>query len=91
MSWHNEKWNPSLNWETHLGRLLRHSVQVLAGVITLTPFEIIIFGSSPLHMGVTISLSSRDVDLATDYEMSQIIEEAKLGKKIAFPTLRFAR
>lgn len=32
-------------------------------------------------MGVTIFLSSWDVDLATDHEISQIIEEAKLGKK----------
>ena len=80
MSWHKERWTPSLDWTTPSGELLRQAVKVLADGGKTVSLELIIFGSSPLQMGVSSAVSSGDLDVATDEDIEKILESAHLTK-----------
>lgn len=80
MSWHKERWIPSLDWTTPSGELLRQAVKVLAAGIKIPSLELIIFGSSPLQMRVSSAVSSGDLDVATDEDIANLLESAHLTK-----------
>lgn len=45
----------------------------------------VVFGSSPLQMGVSDAIMSGDLDIATDEEIASILEEAGLTKGLSSP------
>jgi|APCry1669193181_1035450.scaffolds.fasta_scaffold00001_35 hypothetical protein len=80
MSWHKERWIPSLDWTTPSGELLRQAVKVVAAGVKIPALELIIFGSSPLQMGVSSAVTSGDLDVATDEDIAKLLESAQLTK-----------
>ena len=80
MSWHKERWTPVLAWTTPSGKLLRQAVKVLAERVKTPSLELIIFGSSPLQMGVSSAVSSGDLDVATDEDVEKFLKSAQLTK-----------
>lgn len=83
--WHKEPWQPSLDWTTPTGLLLREAIEALAAHLASQRVEIIVFGSSPLQMGVTDSITSGDVDIASDDNIEEIFRVAQLAKGQSSP------
>lgn len=80
MSWHKERWIPFLDWTTPSGELLRQAVKLLAEEVKIPFLELIIFGSSPLQMGVSSAVTSGDLDVATDEDIGNFLTLAHLTK-----------
>ena len=80
MDWHNERWKPSLDWTTPSGELLLQAVQAIPNAAKSQIPEIVIFGSSPLQMGISSAITSGDLDIATDSNLERVLTEAKLTK-----------
>ena len=72
-----ERWQPRLNWDTPAGRLLDRAIAALP---TGRPWEIIVFGSAPLQLGLDPGFVSGDVDLIADGEVESLLSAAKLLK-----------
>lgn len=83
--WHRERWVPALDWNTPGAELLRQAVAALTGRGRAHPSQIVIFGSSPLQMGVSGAIMSGDLDIATDDEIELILREAGLTKGLSSP------
>jgi hypothetical protein len=60
MTFANESWHPQIDWETPAGRLLDLLVKALPAD---REWRIIVFGSSPLQLGVDSAFLSGDVDV----------------------------
>jgi hypothetical protein len=60
MTFANESWHPQIDWETPAGRLLDLLVKALPAN---REWRIIVFGSSPLQLGVDSTFLSGDVDV----------------------------
>ena len=75
-----QPWRPQLDWSAPAGRVLDHLVEVLP--VTRT-WEIIVFGSSPLQLGVDARFLSGDVDVIPDEDITSYCERAGLLKGTA--------
>ncbi|CAN5711962.1 hypothetical protein BH09VER1_BH09VER1_44470 [soil metagenome] len=84
-SWHKEKWTPLLNWDTPTGSLLRQAVKVLEDRLKPEAIQIIVFGSSPLQMGVSTAITSGDLDIASDDDIQRLFTDAHLSKGQSSP------
>lgn len=70
-------WQPELNWDTPAGRLLDQLVQALPSQRT---WQIIVFGSSPLQLGVDPTFLSGDVDVISPDDITGFCHAAHLLK-----------
>jgi hypothetical protein len=70
-------WHPAINWATPAGRLLKRLVAALPAEYQ---FEITVFGSTPLQLGVEPRFLSGDVDIFSDDDFTDLIRECRLGK-----------
>lgn len=78
--WHDSKWTPSLDWHTPGGLLLRRCLEALKHRLPNPPAELIVFGSTPLQMGVSPSLASGDVDIATREDIVFALDATRILK-----------
>ncbi len=83
--WHNEPWHPSLDWSTPTGQLLQQAVEALLKRFGPAHIQIVVFGSSPLQMGITKSITSGDLDIASDQDIEEIFQKAHLSKGQSSP------
>lgn len=75
MTFANESWRPEIDWQTPAGRLLDLLVKALpAG----QEWRIIVFGSSPLQLGVDSAFLSGDVDVIPQGDILRYCQEAGL-------------
>lgn len=72
-----QPWRPQLDWEAPAGRVLDRLVTALP---TTQPWEIIVFGSSPLQLGVDSGFLSGDVDVIPNEDITTYCERAGLLK-----------
>lgn len=72
-----EPWRPEINWDTPAGRVLEQLVQALPST---RQWKIIVFGSSPLQLGIDSSFLSADVDLIPPADIEEYCRQAKLLK-----------
>ncbi|NOS68700.1 MAG: hypothetical protein HOP33_02055 [Verrucomicrobia bacterium] len=72
-----QPWRPQLDWSAPAGRVLDQLVDALP---TSRNWEIIVFGSSPLQLGVDPRFLSGDVDVISDQDITAYCEQAKLLK-----------
>ncbi len=73
-----ERWHPKLNWAVPAGRLLDRVVEALPAEPT---WEIIVFGSAPLQLGLDPGFTSADVDLIADLAIEPFLGLAGLLKE----------
>ena len=73
-----ERWHPRLNWDAPAGRLLD---RVVAALPAEKPWEIIVFGSAPLQLGLDPGFVSGDVDLIADLAIEAFLGSAQLLKE----------
>ncbi len=83
--WHRARWRPQLDWGTPGAELLRQAAGVLSAGLGSRPLQIVVFGSSPLQMGVSEAIMSGDLDIATDEEIEGLLVEAGLTKGLSSP------
>lgn len=72
-----QPWQPQLDWSAPAGRVLDQLVDALP---TNRHWEIIVFGSSPLQLGVDSRFLSGDVDVIPDEDITSYCERARLLK-----------
>lgn len=72
-----QPWQPSLDWDTPAGRVLD---RLVAALPAQRRWEIIVFGSSPLQLGVDPGFLSADVDVISDEDISVHCSRAGLLK-----------
>lgn len=75
MSWSNESWRPEINWQTPAGEALDKLVNALP---LDRPWRIIVFGSSPLQLGVDPTFLSADVDVIASDDIEGFCRAAGL-------------
>lgn len=75
-----QPWRPQLDWTAPAGRVLDQLVEALP---TTRTWEIIVFGSSPLQLGVDARFLSGDVDVISDEDITSHCERAGLLKGTA--------
>ncbi len=73
-----EPWQPQLNWAAPAGRLLD---RVVAALPPERAWEIIVFGSAPLQLGLDPGFVSGDVDLIADLAIEPFLGLAGLLKE----------
>lgn len=72
-----QPWRPQLDWSAPAGRVLDQLVDALPAN---RRWEIIVFGSSPLQLGVDSRFLSGDVDVIADEDITSFCERAGLLK-----------
>lgn len=72
-----QPWRPQLDWSAPAGRVLDQLVEALP---TNRKWEIIVFGSSPLQLGIDSRFLSGDVDVISDEDITSHCERAGLLK-----------
>jgi len=72
-----QPWRPQLDWSAPAGGVLDQLVDALP---PNRKWEIIVFGSSPLQLGVDSRFLSGDVDVIPDQDITVYCERAKLLK-----------
>jgi hypothetical protein len=72
-----QAWRPDLNWETPAGRVLDRLIEALPAD---GPWKIIVFGSSPLQLGIDSTFLSGDVDIISVPEVEEHCRNAGLLK-----------
>jgi hypothetical protein len=72
-----EPWRPLLNWETPAGKALSELVRALPKD---QRFQITVFGSAPLQLGLDAGFLSADVDIFSEGDVSEIVAQHGLGK-----------
>ena len=72
-----QPWRPQLDWSAPAGRVLDQLVDALP---TNRKWEIIVFGSSPLQLGLDSHFLSGDVDVISDEDISEHCRRAGLLK-----------
>ena len=72
-----QPWRPQLDWSAPAGRVLDQLVDALPAN---RKWEIIVFGSSPLQLGVDSRFLSGDVDVIPDQDITAYCKRAKLLK-----------
>jgi len=72
-----EPWRPEINWDTPAGRVLDQLVKALPPT---RPWTIIVFGSSPLQLGIDSTFLSADVDVIPAGDIEEHCRQAKLLK-----------
>jgi hypothetical protein len=83
--WHESRWEPALDWSTDAGSLLTRCVEILKGSLDAPPAELIVFGSTPLQMGISPALASGDVDIATRENIVSVLRANRLLKGQSAP------
>lgn len=73
-----QPWRPELDWSAPAGKVLGRLVEALPPNRT---WEIIVFGSSPLQLGVDSGFLSGDVDVISDEDIWAHCERAGLLKE----------
>ena len=73
-----ERWNPRLHWTAPAGRLLD---RVVAALPAEHSWEIIVFGSAPLQLGLDPGFVSGDVDVIADLTIEAFLGSARLLKE----------
>lgn len=72
-----EPWKPDINWQCPAGIVLKKFIDALpAG----SSFEITVFGSAPLQLGLDSSFLSGDVDIFKRDEFVEVVKRANLEK-----------
>jgi hypothetical protein len=71
------KWVPELDWSSPAGETLDSFLKVLPAK---GGFQITVFGSAPLQMALDRHFLSADVDILSESDLSQIIEENGFGR-----------
>lgn len=74
------EWNPTLDWSAPAGRLLDRMVSALP---ENTQFEIVVFGSSPLQLGIEPAFVSGDVDIFSDTDFTDLLHDLRIDKSTA--------
>ena len=89
-----QPWRPQLDWSAPAGRVLDQLVDALP---TNRRWEIIVFGSSPLQLGLDSHFLSGDVDVIPDEESAgnpmhntQVLWRELFGKEIDVPAVIIA-
>jgi hypothetical protein len=72
-----QPWRPTVNWETPAGRVLDRLVEALPPD---RPWKIILFGSSPLQLGLDPTFLSGDVDIIPPADVEDYCRRAGLLK-----------
>ena len=72
-----QPWRPQLDWSAPAGHVLD---QLVAALPANRQWEIIVFGSSPLQLGVDSHFLSGDVDVIPDRDVTAHCDRAKLLK-----------
>jgi hypothetical protein len=72
-----QPWRPQLDWSAPAGRVLD---QLVVALPTNRQWEIIVFGSSPLQLGIDARFLSGDVDVIPDEDITNHCERAGLLK-----------
>ena len=72
-----EPWRPEINWDTPAGRVLDQLAKALPST---RPWKIIVFGSSPLQLGIDATFLSADVDVIPAADIEEYCRQAKLLK-----------
>ena len=72
-----QPWRPQLDWGTPAGRVLD---QLVAALPSARPWEIIVFGSSPLQLGLDPTFLSGDVDIIPAEDITEHCRAAGLLK-----------
>ena len=72
-----QPWRPTLNWDTSAGRVIDRLVEALPPD---RPWKIIIFGSSPLQLGLDPTFLSGDVDIIPPEDVEDYCRRAGLLK-----------
>jgi hypothetical protein len=70
-------WRPALDWNTPAGKTLKSLVTALPKKFK---FEITVFGSAPLQLALERRFLSADVDIFSNDDFSDIIQELGLAK-----------
>jgi hypothetical protein len=70
-----QPWSPDLNWNTPAGEVLDRLVAALPAE---RPWRIILFGSSPLQLGLDANFLSGDVDIIVEEDVSVYCHRARL-------------
>lgn len=70
-------WKPTLAWGASAGRALR---SLAAQLPTDREFQIIVFGSAPLQLGLDPTFLSGDVDVICKDPLADAIQQAGLAK-----------
>ena len=83
--WHRARWRPQLDWSTPGAELLRQAAADLSAGLGSRSLQLVVFGSSPLQMGVSEAIMSGDLDIATDEEIEGILAAAGLTKGLSSP------
>ncbi len=72
-----QPWRPELDWSAPAGRVLD---QLVGALPASRRWEIIVFGSSPLQLGIDSRFLSGDVDVISDEDITAHCERAQLLK-----------
>ena len=72
-----QPWRPQLDWNTPAGRVLDRLIEALPAD---RPWEIIVFGSSPLQLGIDATFLSGDVDVIPQEDITEYCRAAGLLK-----------
>ena len=81
-----EPWGIALSLDTPAGKVLQ---QLAAALPSGREFQITLFGSAPLQIGIEASLLSGDVDLFSDAEdLEQFVQAAGLGDEQKRPYIQ---
>lgn len=83
--WHRARWRPQLDWSTPGAELLRQAAEVLSVALGSRSLQLVVFGSSPLQMGVSEAIMSGDLDIASDEEIEGLLAAACLTKGLSSP------
>ena len=70
-----QPWRPELNWNTPAARVIDRLVDALPADRT---WQVIVFGSSPLQLGLDANFLSADVDVITREDISGFCRQAGL-------------
>jgi len=70
-----QPWRPELNWTTPAGQVIDRLVEALPANRT---WQVIVFGSSPLQLGIDPQFLSGDVDVITREDISGFCQRAGL-------------
>ena len=70
-----QPWRPELNWNTPAGRVLDRLVEALPAT---RAWELVVFGSSPLQLGLDPTFLSGDVDVIPTEDISGFCRSAQL-------------
>ena len=72
-----QAWRPDLNWDTPAGRVIDRLIEALPADRS---WKIIVFGSSPLQLGIDSTFLSGDVDIISVPEVEEHCRKAGLLK-----------